>query len=69
MPYKHDQLKDIKKKIQNNPKVIYSSRLAIIWGLLLSRELFRNKTQEKNIEKKNQVLNATSKGNTPSFSQ
>ena len=69
MPYKHDQLKDIKKIFQNNPKVIYSSSLAIIWGLLLYRELFRNKTQEKNIEKKNQVLNTTSKGNTPSFSQ
>ena len=52
MPYKHDQLKDIKKFFQNNPKVIYLSSLAIIWGLLLSRELFGNKTQEKNIEKK-----------------
>ena len=69
MPYKHNQLKNIKKKFQNNPKVICSSSLAIIWELLLSRELFRNKTQEKNIEKKNQVINATSEGNTPSFSQ
>ena len=69
MPYKHNQLKNIKKKFQNNPKVICSSSLAIIWELLLSRELFRNKTQEKNIEKKNQLINATSEGNTPSFSQ
>ena len=67
MPYKHNQLKDIKKTSQNDPKLIFSSRLAVIWKLLLSRQSFRNKTQEKNIEKK-QVINAKSKGNTPSFS-
>ena len=54
MPYKHNQLKDIKKTSQNNPKVTRSSSLAIIWGLLLSRQSFSNKTQEKNIEKSNE---------------
>ena len=39
MPYKHNQLKDIKKTSENNPKVICSSSLAVIWGLLLSRQV------------------------------
>ena len=52
MPYRHNPLKDITKTSQNNSKVEWSSSLAIAWGLLLSRESFRNKTQEKNIEKK-----------------
>ena len=47
MPYKQNQLKDIKKTSQYNSKVKCSCR-----GLLLSRKSFRNKTQEKNIEKK-----------------
>ena len=68
MPYKHNQLKDIKKNSQNNSKVICSSSLAILWGLLLSRESFRNKTQEKSIVKK-RVINAMSKGNIPFFSR
>ena len=52
MPYKNNQLKDIKKNSQNNLKVICPSSLAIIWELVLSRKSFRNKTQEKNTEKK-----------------
>ena len=51
MPYKHN-LKDIKKTSQSNSKEICSSSLAILLGLLLSRESFENKTQEKNIAKK-----------------
>ena len=51
MSYKHNQLKDIKKSSQNNPKVICSSSLAEIWGHLLSRQSSGNITQETNIEK------------------
>ena len=56
----------LKKASQNNPKVICSSSLAVMWGLLLFRQLFGNKTQKTNIEEK--VINARSKGNTTSFS-
>ena len=67
MPYKHNQLKDIKKTSQYNSKVKCSCR-----GLLLSRKSFRNKTQEKNIEKKKkkkQVQSVRSKVNILSFSR
>ena len=52
MPYKHNQLKDIKKNSQNNPKMICSPSLAVIWGLLLSGQSLRNKTQQKILKKK-----------------
>ena len=67
MPYKHNQLKDIKKTSQYNSKVKCSCR-----GLLLSRKSFRNKTLEKNIEKKKkkkQVQSVRSKVNILSFSR
>ena len=67
MPYKQNQLKDIKKTSQYNSKVKCSCR-----GLLLSRKSFRNKTQEKNIEKKKkkkQVQSVRSKVNILSFSR
>ena len=35
MPYKHNQLKGIKKTFQNDTKVMCSSSSAIIWRLLL----------------------------------
>ena len=37
-------------------------------GLLSSRQSFGNRTHETNIEKKKQVINVRSKGNTPPFS-
>ena len=52
MLYKHNQLKDIKTISQNNPKVLCSLSLAVIWGLLLSRQSLRNKTLEKILKKK-----------------
>ena len=66
MAYKHS-LKDIKKTSQSNSKEICSSSLAILLGLLLSRESFENKTQEKNIAKKKKAINAMFKGNISSF--
>ena len=44
MPRKHNQLKGIKKYPQNDPKVLYSSNLALACRLLLSRQSFRSKT-------------------------
>ena len=52
MPYKHNQLKGINKTSQNDPKVICSSSLAILWRVLLSSQIIRNKTQEKILKKK-----------------
>ena len=56
----------LKKTSQNNPKVICSSSLAVMWGLLLFRQLFGNKTQKTNIKEK--VINPRSKGNATPFS-
>ena len=52
MPYKNNQLKGIKKTFQNDTKVTCSSDLAIIWVLLLSRQSFKSKTQEKILKNK-----------------
>ena len=48
MPYKHNQLKGIKKSFQNDTKVICSSSSAIIWRLLLSRQPCKSKTHLSN---------------------
>ena len=52
MPYKNNQLKGIKKTFQNDTKVICSSSLAIVWGLLLSRQSFKSKTHERILKNK-----------------
>ena len=52
MPYKHNQLKGIKKSFQNYTKVICSSNLAIIWRLLVSRQSFKSRIQERILKNK-----------------
>ena len=52
MPYKNNQLKGHKKFLQNDTKVICSSSLAIMWGLLVSRQSFKSKTQERILKNK-----------------
>ena len=69
MSHKHNQRKGIKKTSPNDPKKTCSSSLVIIWMFLLSRQSFRNKTQEKKILNKKQIINVRSKGTTPSFSK
>ena len=53
MPYKHNELKDIKKNPQRTIPKCYAHQ-HIIWRLLLCRQSFRNKTRaKKGIEKQN----------------
>ena len=52
LPYKHIQLKGIKKNPQINKKMLRSSRLSIIWSLFCGHS-FRNKTHEKKNSKQN----------------
>ena len=51
MPYKHNQFKGIKNYSQNDPKVLCSYSLAIIFRLLLCRQLLRKNTHEKKVLK------------------
>ena len=52
MSYENNQLKGIKKFFQNDTKVICSSSLAVMWGLFLSRHLFKSKAQERILKNK-----------------
>ena len=52
MPYKDNQLKGVKKYFQNDTKVIRPSSLAIIWRLLVSRQPFKSKIQERILKNK-----------------
>ena len=74
MPHKNNQLKGIKKTFQNDVKVICSSRLAIMWGLLLSRQSLKSKTQERYWKTRYQLISNNNnwqvwKYNIPSFSR
>ena len=52
--YKHHQIKGIKKNLQNDPKLLCSSSLAIIMRPLYWRKSTRNNSHEKSIEKQKQ---------------
>ena len=52
MSYKTNQLKGIKNFFQNDTKVICLSGLAVMWGVLLSRHLFKSKAQERILKNK-----------------
>ena len=58
MLYKHNKrlLVRIKKNPQDDPKVLSSLSLAIIWRQLLYRQSFSNRLT-KNIEKQNTTVN------------
>ena len=58
MPYKHNQLKGIKKYSQNDPKMLYSCSLAVVFRFFLCRQSLRKKTHgKKNIKKPNTTGN------------
>ena len=50
--YHKDAVINIKKFFQNDTKGACSSSLAIIWGLLLSRQSIKSKTEERILKKK-----------------